>query len=120
MAAKVSTANTIQIDVIDHGLDYRLENSLELTIFRIIQELIANTIKHAQATEASIHLTNHEDNLNIMVEDNGIGFKPKQNNKTNEGMGLGSIDKRVSHLNGTLTIESEHNSGTTVIIDIPL
>ena len=120
MATKISALNKITIDVIDHGLENRLENSLELTIFRIIQELITNVIKHANATEATIHITNHEDSLNIMVEDNGKGFNPSQVTKTNKGMGISSIDKRVEHLNGTMTIESEKNQGTTVIIDIPI
>lgn len=120
MAEKISASNKIQIDVIDHGLDNRLENSLELTLFRIIQELITNVIKHAEATEVTIHLTNHDDTINIMVEDNGKGFNPNQVTKTNKGMGISSIDKRIEHLDGKLTIESEKNKGTTVIIDIPL
>ncbi|MCC1484497.1 sensor histidine kinase [Winogradskyella immobilis] len=120
MANKVSVANRLEIEVIDHGLENRLENSLELTIFRIIQELTANTIKHAQATETNIHITNHDDSLNIMVEDNGIGFNPNQITKTSKGMGISSIDKRVEHLNGKMTIESEIYKGTTIIIDIPL
>ncbi len=120
MAEKISASNEIQIDVLGHGLDNRLENSLELTSFRIIQELITNVIKHAEASEATIHLTNHEDSINIMVEDNGKGFNPSQVTKTKKGMGISSIDKRVEHLDGKLTIESEKNKGTTVIIDIPL
>jgi two-component system, NarL family, sensor histidine kinase DegS len=120
MANKISIDNKIEIDVIDHGLENRLENSLELTIFRIIQELITNVIKHANASQTTIHLTNHEDTLNIMVEDNGKGFNPNQITKTTKGMGISSIDKRVEHLNGTMTIESEINQGTSIIIDIPL
>lgn len=120
MAHNVSASNKIIIDVIDHGLENRLENSLELTIFRIVQELITNVIKHANATEVTIHITNHDDSLNIMVEDNGKGFNPSQITKTNKGMGISSIDKRVEHLNGTMTIESDKNQGTTIIIDIPI
>jgi len=120
MANKISAANQLQIEVVDHGLDNRLENSLELTLFRIIQELVTNVIKHAEATEVNIHLTNHEDCINIMVEDNGKGFNPQQITKTNAGMGISSIDKRVEHLQGKMTIESEKDKGTTVIIDIPL
>lgn len=120
MANKISAANKTQIEVVDYGLNERLENSLELSIFRIIQELITNIIKHAEASEANIHITNHEDRLNIMVEDNGKGFNPSQITKTNKGMGISSIDKRVEHLGGNMTIESELNKGTTVIIDIPL
>ncbi|GAA3652655.1 sensor histidine kinase [Flavivirga jejuensis] len=120
MADKVSVSNKIIINVIDHDLEDRLENSLELTIFRVIQELVTNIIKHAEATEAIIHLTNHEDSLNIMIEDNGKGFNPSQVTTKNKGMGISSIDKRVEHLNGTMTIESEINKGTTIIIDIPI
>ncbi|MFV9550479.1 ATP-binding protein [Algibacter sp. PT7-4] len=120
MADKISVSNKIIVDVIDHGLENRLENSLELTIFRIIQELITNVIKHAQATESTIHLTNHDDTLNIMIEDNGKGFNPNQVTTKNKGMGISSIDKRVEHLNGKMTIESEPNKGTTIIIDIPI
>lgn len=120
MTDKISMANTISVEVIHHGLENRLENSLELTIFRIIQELITNVIKHAEATEATIHLTNHDDVLNIMIEDNGVGFNPKQVTKNHNGMGISSIDKRVEHLNGKMTIESEKSIGTTIIIDIPI
>ncbi|WCO02697.1 ATP-binding protein [Psychroserpens ponticola] len=120
MAEKVSASNKITIDVIDHGLENRLENSLELTIFRIIQELVTNVIKHAEANETTVHITNHDESLNIMVEDNGIGFNPNQITKTNKGMGISSIDKRVAHLDGTMTIESDKNQGTTIIIDIPI
>jgi signal transduction histidine kinase len=120
MADKISVSNDIQIEVVDYGLDNRLENSLELTLFRIIQELVTNIIKHADATEVTIHLTNHGDRINIMVEDNGKGFDTHQITKSNAGMGISSIDKRVEHLDGELTIESEQNKGTTIIIDIPL
>ncbi|MBC3758817.1 sensor histidine kinase [Hyunsoonleella sp. SJ7] len=120
MADKISASNKITVKVIDHGLDQRLENSLELTIFRVIQELITNVIKHAEATESTIHLTNHDETLNIMVEDNGKGFNPSQVTTKNKGMGISSIDKRIEHLNGSMTIESDPGTGTTIIIDIPI
>jgi hypothetical protein len=120
LAKNASDNDNFQIEVHSYGLDQRLDNSLEIAIFRIIQELVTNIIKHAEASEANIHITNHEDSLNIMVEDNGKGFNPNQITKTNKGMGISSIGKRIEHLNGTMTIESEINKGTTVIIDIPL
>ncbi len=121
MADKISSSNKISIHVMDYGLENRLENSLELTIFRIIQELVTNILKHADATEATIHLTNHKESLNIMVEDNGTGFNPSQITTKNKGMGISSIDKRVAYLEGTMAIESDEvNKGTTIIIDIPI
>ena len=118
-ASKVSLVNKLVIEVMDDGMDMRLENTLEITLFRIIQELITNIIKHANATEATIHLTNRGDTLNIMVEDNGMGFDTGQI-KPREGMGLYSIQKRVEFLGGEVTIESVKNNGTSIIIDIPL
>ncbi|MGB5941839.1 MAG: sensor histidine kinase [Leeuwenhoekiella sp.] len=120
MADKVSSANRLKIDVKHFGLNERLENSLELTIFRIVQELVTNIIKHANATEATIHLTNHNDTLNIMVEDNGQGFSLTQTAPASRGMGISSIDKRVDNLNGTIEIDSRPGKGTSIIIDIPL
>lgn len=120
MAEKISIVKGLEISVSDHGLDTRLENSMELTLFRIIQELLTNVIKHAEATEVNIHITNHGDTLNVLVEDNGKGFKTHQITNTANGMGLKSIDKRISHLQGSLDIESELTKGTVVIIDIPI
>jgi two-component system sensor histidine kinase DegS len=100
-------------------MNSRLENSLEITIFRIIQELVTNIIKHANANMVSIHLTQHEDCINLMVEDNGIGFEISQI-KPSMGMGLYSIQKKIENLGGQVTIESIAQKGTTVIIDVPL
>ena len=120
MADNVSKSKQININVHENGLDQRLENSVELTIFRVVQELIANVIKHAQATEVDIHLNQTKDNLNIMVEDNGVGFDTKFNANNREGIGLINIEKRIESLGGTVVIESQKNSGTSVIIDMPL
>ncbi|MEJ1242196.1 sensor histidine kinase [Chryseolinea sp. T2] len=118
-ASKVSILNKLSIDVEEHGMEGRLENSFEITIFRIIQELVTNVIKHAHATEVTIHLTQYEDKLNLMVEDNGLGFDASAQ-KSNGTMGLYSIQKRIENLGGTVTIDSILQSGTTVILDIPL
>ncbi|QXP78023.1 MULTISPECIES: sensor histidine kinase [Winogradskyella] len=120
LAKNASSKNELKFEVQSFGLDQRLENAIEILIFRIIQELVTNIIKHARATHAIIHLTNYENNLNIMVEDDGVGFDSKQLSKTTKGMGISSIDRRVEHLEGQLTIESEINNGTTIIIDIPV
>lgn len=116
---KVSFLKTLELQMENHGMDRRLENALEITIFRIIQELITNVIKHAHATEATIHLTQHEDRINIMVEDNGIGIGIEKV-RSNEGMGLHSIQKRIENLGGNVTIDSILQKGTTIILDIPI
>ncbi|MFT5103954.1 MAG: two-component system sensor histidine kinase DegS [Candidatus Latescibacterota bacterium] len=120
LAKNASGTNKLQIDVQDFGLDERLENSLEITVFRIIQELVTNIIKHANASEASISVTQHEDSLNIIVEDDGKGFNPLKLSKADEGMGLDSIERRVEHLEGSMEVDSSEGNGTTIVIDIPL
>ncbi len=120
MAKTISETNALQITVEDFGLNERLENALELTIFRIIQELITNIIKHAEATKASIQFTQHEDNLNIIVEDNGKGFDIAEVKRKDNGMGLGSIEKRIEFLEGSFTVDSILHKGTSILIDIPV
>jgi signal transduction histidine kinase len=117
-------ANTISSELlnlkVEHfGLKNRLDNSLEIRIFRIIQELVTNIIKHANANEATISLTNHNSTLNIIVEDNGKGFLPNKISKT-EGIGLDTIEKRIENLGGTLEIDSYPNKGSSIIINLPL
>ncbi|WP_162897357.1 sensor histidine kinase [Aquimarina sp. AD1] len=119
LAKKASNGNRLQIEVQDYGLNERLDNALEISIFRIIQELITNTIKHADASEIGISLTNHDSLLNIIVEDNGKGFNAKVLPEK-DGMGLKSIEKRIEHLEGTFEIDSTIGKGTNIIINIPI
>jgi len=119
LVKNVNGTNNLTLELEEFGLDGRLENSLEITVFRIIQELVTNIIKHAQATEASILITQHQETLNIIVEDNGRGFDAKKTLQKN-GMGLSGIERRVEHNEGTMEIDSTIGKGTTIVIDIPL
>jgi signal transduction histidine kinase len=118
-AAKVSATQKLSIDVSHNDFTDRLENTLELRIFRMVQELITNVIKHANATEVQLQLARHEDYINILIEDNGKGFNPAKLPQK-QGMGLSSIKKRVEIKGGNLHIDSSLGHGTTVSIDIPL
>ena len=120
MAKTISDTDALKVTVEDFGLGERLENSLELSIFRMVQELVANSIKHANASKVNIQLTQHDDNLNIIVEDNGIGFDRSQLDITKSGMGLTTIEKRVEHLEGSFTVDSIVGKGTSILIDIPV
>ncbi|SDS05687.1 hypothetical protein SAMN05216503_1839 [Polaribacter sp. KT25b] len=119
MADKISSADNIKIDVIDFGLNKRLKNSLEITVFRIIQELITNIIKHAEAKNATINISLYDKNLNIIIEDDGKGFNFKKGN-LKKGMGINSIETRVAHLEGTFEIDSTLGKGSSIIINIPI
>ncbi|KGO82493.1 hypothetical protein Q763_05175 [Flavobacterium beibuense F44-8] len=119
MAGKISIPGKLTIEVLAVGFDKRLENKIEIAIFRMVQELSTNIIKHSKATEASIQLTNHDDNINIIIEDNGVGFK-NTTAPSSDGMGLNTITKKVEQLGGTFTIDSTPGKGTTIIIDLPI
>ena len=120
MAEKMTVINRLQINVIPFGLTERLSNSIEVTVFRFIQELCTNIIKHSEADEVTIYLTQQNpDLINIIIEDNGKGFDYKIVTKK-DGIGLKSIEKKVEQMGGTFTVDSAVSKGTTIIIDLPL
>lgn len=119
MAGKISIPGKLDVQVMAVGFKERLENKKEIAIFRMVQELTTNIIKHSGATEAAIQLTNHDDNINIIIEDNGKGFNTTKVAGA-DGMGLTTIKKKTEQLGGTFTIDSTPRKGTTVIIDLPV
>ena len=120
MRQAITKTNLLDIHLVDVGFDNRrLESSTEIAVYRIIQELMGNVLKHAEATNVEIQLFWKKGGLNIIVEDNGKGFDIEQANFAS-GMGLRNIRSRVERLNGELTIDSKIRQGSTFIIDIPL
>ena len=89
MAKTINETNALKVTVEDYGLADRMENSLELNIFRMLQELVTNIIKHSEAKKATIQFTQHEDKLNIIVEDDGKGFDISEGKTREYGYGLG-------------------------------
>ena len=120
MAEKMSVLEKLKINVIPFGLTERLDNTIEVTLFRMIQELCTNIIKHSQANEVNIYLTQGSPtDINIIIEDNGIGFDPKTI-VSQSGIGLKNMEKKVEQMGGTFSIDSNVNKGTSIIIDLPL
>lgn len=107
----------INLDI--HGLNKRLHENIETVIFRVLQELVNNIIKHAQANEITIQLIRDATELTLTVEDNGIGFDTSGLSKK-AGMGIKNIESRIDYLNGTVVFDSTPGKGTTVIVEIPL
>ena len=86
-------------------------------MFRIIQELVSNAIKHAEANEINVQISSRDDMIQITVEDDGNGFDKK--NVKIEGIGLTNIQSRIDYLNATSDFISNSN-GTSYSIDIDL
>ena len=116
---KINSLNSIRVDYQAHGLDQRLMAEIELDIFRIIQELVSNVLKHAKASKLTVNINQFDDVINIMIEDDGIGIKPHHlQEKT--GMGLKNIHARIKKLNGSIKFDQKVQRGTLVNIDIPI
>ena len=101
-----------------HGLERPRPRLLDVAIYRIVQELLNNVIKHAQAQEAYVHVVHEDDHVSITVEDNGIGFDPNLGSSGLKGIGLAGIRQRVDLLGGTLTIDSRPGRGTIITIEL--
>ena len=93
----------------------KLPQKIEIELSRILQELITNITKHAQASKCNISITLHDRHLNLIVEDNGIGFNTENKSK---GIGLSNILSRIQSMNGSLDIDSSIGKGTTVNINV--
>ena len=103
-------------------LEY-IDDEVKIIIFRIIKELIHNSIKHASAGFINIIIESTMDNLNIDVSDNGIGFEAgnlSEGHYTGEGFGLFDIREKINHLGGRVMINSVPGSGTRIRLNVPL
>ncbi|MBK8045331.1 MAG: tetratricopeptide repeat protein [Haliscomenobacter sp.] len=94
-----------------------LDSTQAVMIYRIVQELSHNAVKHAEATHLLLQLLRQEDRLTIIVEDNGQGFDVK-NALQQKGLGLSSIESRVQFLQGTIEWDSVPGEGTTVVVTV--
>lgn len=99
------------------GEAVQMTKKAEVNAFRIIQELVSNALKHAEANEISVQISNRDNLLQITVEDDGKGFD--KNNVESQGIGLSNIKSRVDYLNAEIDILS-NKQGTSCTIDIDL
>ncbi len=98
--------------------DISLQKSINL--FRMVQEIIQNTVKHAGASELYIKLDAKDKNIVLATEDNGIGFDYEKVNELNMGLGLRNLTSRVEIMNGTIAVESGPGKGVKYKFEIPI
>lgn len=96
----------------------RFDADVEVILYRIICELINNTLKHSGASEAKLDLQYDGDRLRLAYRDNGKGFDPRS--ASGSGMGLANIASRISTLNGSLELDSSKGSGMVANITVDL
>lgn len=101
-----------------HDMEKRIDPTKEIHLYRIVQEIIQNVLKHAKAKNLNVYLNKHKKHLSLMVEDDGVGMESKA--LSHLGIGLTSIKTRVAYLKGTMNIDSSIGQGTTLNIQIPV
>lgn len=110
----VNNSKALQIQYDSWGEIDRFTDSFELSVYRIVQELINNIMKHSKATQATVQLTQQDNLLSISIEDNGIGFS---NANTAEGMGLRSLQSRIQAMNGKIEMQASAQSGVSAYLE---
>jgi two-component system NarL family sensor kinase len=115
LLAPGATAGTT-MDLQLYGLEEGLSEKMQLTVYRILQELLHNMNKHAEATEAMVQLVREPGQLHLSYEDNGKGFDPTQTG----GLGLDSIRRRVAYLEGSFELDTQLGRGLAVYMSFPL
>ncbi len=110
---QVQNSTDIHIDFSTYGDFSNLNQRSKIYLYRIVQEALNNTIKHAEASQIQIQLTETNDNLVLMIEDNGKGFNFDTNN-LGLGKGLFNMRERSILLNGTFDVETFPGKGTTI------
>ncbi len=97
--------------------DISLTRESASALYKMIQELLSNTLKHAGATRVELQINQHEEEITVLLEDNGRGFDP---NTVSGGIGLANIRERLSQFQGKLEINSGFHNGTTIVLILPL
>lgn len=112
----------LNTEFIFFGYERRLDNAVEVGLFRVVQEALNNVWKHARASKVIVRLEMGRDNVNILIKDDGQGFDVEQAlaNKQRESLGLTSMRERVELLGGTFILRSRPGQGTEILLKVPL
>lgn len=119
LCLNTSESHDFSVDFQCFGLDHRLSEVAEVTLYRMVQEALRNISKHAQARQVIVQLMKADEQVMITIEDDGVGFDVDKAISEN-GMGLKNFQSRVQYLNGNVTIQSEKGKGTCIQIEVPI
>lgn len=115
---KMEQASGLEIDLQIYGTIQPMSAHFELSLYRMVQELVHNAIKYAQASQLLVQLNYNEESIGLTVEDNGTGMP--QGNQDKKGIGLKSIQNRAKLLNGHMEFLDNGLSGTTVYLEFDI
>jgi two-component system sensor histidine kinase DegS len=118
----IQEKNDLSISITVTGIERRLEEHIEVTIFRSVQELLNNAINHGRATQIQVLLDLDQDRILAVVEDNGSGFNVDDvfTDTSKNTIGLSTLRERIEMLNGDLNLQSSLGQGTRAEFSIPV
>ena len=115
------TAPGVTIDLVHENYDQRLAPPLELTLYRVAQELVHNSLRHAQATRIELLLLRQPNRVLLTVSDDGVGFSPEAARRPGRtGLGLKNIESRLNVIGGRVIFDVAPGKGTHVLVDVPI
>lgn len=117
LADRLRSPGRMEVELSLHGMERRLDQTLEITLYKIVQELVANTLRHAGASRLSISALRGDGAISLIVEDDGKGFQPEGASK---GMGLKGVRERAAGIGASVRWDSGAGRGTTVVVEVPL
>ncbi len=100
--------------------EFQLDLDKEINIYRIVQEIVHNTVKHARASMLAIRISRENNLFVLSTTDNGMGFDFFAHSKEHSGLGLRNLQSRAEIMGGEITCMSEKGKGTSYILEIPL
>lgn len=119
LTQKLQSTTNIEIGMIEVGQTRPTDQRRELMVYRIVQELLNNAIKHAKASFIEVVLR-YSDRIEVIVEDNGIGIDPQQlESSGRKSLGLFNIQSRVKLLGAVVKIDKEKTGGSRIVVTVP-
>ena len=119
LCESINQTGKLRCSLAVHNMDSALQLKTEIEIYRIVQEVLNNAIKHAKASNVSVQINRLDDEVNLHIEDDGVGFNVEEKMKSG-GLGLSNVHNRAQKVGGQVHIDSYIGRGTTVILEIPL
>jgi signal transduction histidine kinase len=119
LCSTITRSSNIRIDFQAHGVAVPMTQSAKVNFFRITQEALNNSLKHAKARTISVQLNVSKDVIRLSVEDDGRGMTGSTNSSFNGGNGLINMRDRTEVMGGQFIVESDDHRGTLVTVEVP-
>ncbi|MBS1950082.1 MAG: hypothetical protein JST37_03665 [Bacteroidetes bacterium] len=117
-AERINRLGQLTVTLESEGIPFLVNNDVSVILYRMVQEILNNAVKHSQATAIRIILKLAKNILTLVIFDNGVGFDPETPDRN--GMGLHNLQNRAQQIHAQCRIQSSPNAGTTVSIELPI